>query len=216
MKKTSKPRINKIEAKEKLFARAYVENGGNLTQAAKAAGCRSKSDVGLAKTGRELLERPGTKAEIKRITELATKVTVQVLSSRQQREVLSAREVLERLSEQATFDPTPYLRGDGSFDLLKIRQDGVGHLFEKLEVQSTVFGDTCHARPYSHQRALIALAKIYGLDSKQEDGEVEKLRLGVAAYVQTRGCSWAEAVAALSVKYALVAKHSQKLLEGAK
>jgi hypothetical protein len=107
---------SELTARERLFVVAYLgEHKGNASAAALAAGYSDH------RQGWRALQRPRVRAAI---------------DARLDRAALSADEVLARLSEVATFDPTPYYRrGEDGYlrvDVDRLRADGKGHLIGAL------------------------------------------------------------------------------------
>jgi Terminase small subunit len=192
-------RIRKSQIKKKRFAEEYVASGGDGKTAARKAGSKAKDTTTAAN---ELLHDPEVQAEIRAVAAEVRSV-----------KILEGREILERLSEQATFDPTPYLNADGTVDLEKIKADNVGHLFQSWTVSETIFGKTCRAYPYSHQKALMQLAKCQGLEVAPKPNEFEAVRNGIKAYMDTNQCTLQQAIEFLSAKYPVVSRYAGKLME---
>ncbi len=143
--RTAKPaatHTTKAKLRTRKAAEAYVISGGDASEAAKAAGSKAKR---LRQAGHEILTKPDVQEEIGKFAD----------ECRSQR-VLTGRQVLERLSEQAVFDPTKYMLPSGAVDLDGIREDGVGHLFQSFTVRTRRKNKevtiTTFALPYSHQK----------------------------------------------------------------
>ncbi len=95
--------------KRRMFIEAYLKCW-NASEAARQAGYRLP---GLA--GHRLLKNDTIKAEIdRRIAE----------------EAMGADEVLQRLRDQAKFDPTPYMDSRGAVDIDALKAAGLGHLIK--------------------------------------------------------------------------------------
>jgi len=84
----------------------------NATRAAERAGYTGNANT-LGVTGHDLLTNPNIRAEIDR---------------RLRANIPSPDEVLTRIGQQAIVDVTPYVQEDGSLDVARMRDDGVGHM----------------------------------------------------------------------------------------
>ena len=86
----------------------------NATEAAKRAGYGDPENrVSLASLGSEVLRNPQIRVEIDR---------------RLKESIPSADQVLQRISQRAMVDVTPYLKDDQTLDVPKLANDGLGHL----------------------------------------------------------------------------------------
>lgn len=101
----------KLTDKQELFIHWYCILL-NATEAAARAGYEGDR-MTLANVGSENLGKPYVRAEIDRRLKAA---------------IPSADEVLNRVSQRAMVDVTPYLREDMTLDVVRMRDEGVGHL----------------------------------------------------------------------------------------
>jgi Terminase small subunit len=194
-------RTKKSQIKKQRFAEEYVAAGGDGKTAARKAGSKAKDTT---KAANELLRDPAVQAEIKVVADASRSA-----------KVLTAREVLERLSEQATFDPTPYMNKDGSVDLQKLQKEGKGHLIQGYDSVFSRITQTLHTKAffYSHQKALFQLADCFGLRQAPKQNEFESVRNGVKAYMDTNQSTLQQAIEFLSSKYPVVSRYAGRLLE---
>lgn len=109
---------DKLTGKQRAFVNAYLSNGMNGVQAAKAAGYKGTYNT-LCAVAHENLRKP-----------LIRKAIDQKLKAHK----LSADEVLAKLSEQAAASIDEFLDKDGNFDIKKARQRKKLHLIKKLTV----------------------------------------------------------------------------------
>lgn len=108
-----------LTGKQQAFINAYLSNGFNATEAARAAGYEG-NDVTLASVGYENLRKPQIALEV---------------SARFNEAAMSANEVLFRLSEIASGKVTDFVDEDGRFDLKLAKQRRKEHLLKKLKVK---------------------------------------------------------------------------------
>lgn len=128
-----------LTAKQKAFIEAYLTHW-NATKAALEAEYSPKTAYSI---GQENLKKPEIAAAIQ---------------ARLDEKVMSANEVLDRLSQQARFDLGKYVRGE-SVDLDALIADGYGHLIKAIKPGK--FGDTIEFHdPFA---ALQLLGKHHGL-----------------------------------------------------
>lgn len=165
----------KLTGKQKHFALFYAACL-NATEAAKLAGYKAKNEATFRAIGAENLTKPSIKAEIDR---LLTEKTMQ------------SHEVLSRLSEQATADPSDFfdinaMTGQPRLDLAKAAERGKIHLIKKITFGELGFVKSIEL--HSSQAALVHLGKAYGLftDKLQIDDwrsrAIEDIREGRIAY----------------------------------
>jgi len=98
-------RGNKLKPKHKLFADEYVSNGGNASEACRAAGIGKKGREG--QNGWNVLHREDVQAYLSSINDASSIV---VLDSK----TVSNERVLDEESKIAFFDPRVLFRDDGS------------------------------------------------------------------------------------------------------
>jgi len=91
----------------------------NATEAAKRAGYGDPENrVSLASLGSETLRNPQVRAEI---------------DKRLKASIPSPEEVLQRVSQRAMLDVTPYLKEDLTLDVKALAQAGLGHLVKGVK-----------------------------------------------------------------------------------
>lgn len=144
-----------LSHKQRRFVDAYLANGFNATRAAETAQYKQPHSQGP-----RLLENVGVDAAIRERLKAAA---------------MGADEVLARLSQQARFDPGPYLDFDAKGEFLgvklkKLTEDGYSHLIES--VTPTLHG--WNVKWADRQKALELLGRHHALftDNVKHDGEV--------------------------------------------
>lgn len=110
-----------LTTKQRMFVEAYLSNGFNATEAARAAGYKG-NDVTLASVGYENLRKPQIAAFV---------------SERTNEAAMSANEVLYRLSVIARADIADVVDEDGRFDFEKARRAKKTGLLRKLKRKTT-------------------------------------------------------------------------------
>ena len=77
-------------------------------------------------------------------------------------------EIVQRFLDMVRFDPSQYFKQNGSFDLPKIKADGLGWMIKSISskesMQGTKLVHTYSVEFHDGQKALNSLARIYGLD----------------------------------------------------
>ena len=137
-----------MRTRQKVFVEEYLKSW-NATQAAIKAGYSPRS---AASIGHENLRKPEIQAEIER---------------RIEQEVMSDKEVLLRLAQQARAEYAEFIRPDGSLDLEALKAHGKAHLIKSIK--RTRYG--LQVEFHDAQKALIQLARHQGLyEKKPEDG----------------------------------------------
>ncbi len=139
----------KLTAKQKMFVAHYLMCW-NATEAARRAGYSAKTTHAI---GWENLRKPEIKSAI---------------DARMAEYVMSANEVLTRLSQMASGNLVDVLNLDDEFDFELARETGMTHLIRKLKRRQYTDKDGNTTREtevelYSAQDALIQLAKYHGL-----------------------------------------------------
>jgi phage terminase small subunit len=115
--KEQKPK-RKLTLRQRKFVEEFL-HCWNASEAARRAGYKSKANV----IGSELLAIPSIRAEIDaRIAERA----------------MSADEVLDRLAQHARGDFSPFLREDGSIDLMSEQAKAAIGLLKKVKVKERI------------------------------------------------------------------------------
>jgi phage terminase small subunit len=133
---------NDLTEKEILFIHHYLSNNFNAKKAATSAGY---SEVSAHELGHRLLK----KVEVKK-----------AIDSYLTLETLPLKELTYRLGEIARNRGSDYIREDGSIDLEQLEADGLKWLVKRIRKSKN--GKTV-IELYDSQRALEALAKVYGL-----------------------------------------------------
>lgn len=110
-----------LTGKQRVFVDAYLSNGFNATEAARAAGYRGNNNV-LSVTGHENLRNP--------------KISV-IVKERLNEAAMSANEVIARLSEIARGEVDNFLDEDGKVDLKKARRLQKTKLLKKFKTKRT-------------------------------------------------------------------------------
>lgn len=199
-KKTEPIRWTKHKIRDRRFAEEYVASAGDGKRAVRAAGLKSKN---TAVAACEMLDREGVQSELS-----------EMMSEIRKDKVLTAEAVMERISEQAVFDPLPYMFDDGSVDLGALANDNKGHLVESFSTSSNPNTGIvkAHVKFHSQQRALFLLAECYGLRQTPKANELDAVRAGVKAYMQTQGCTLEDALQQLPARFPIVARYAPQLL----
>jgi phage terminase small subunit len=144
-----------LTTKQRLFVEAYLVNP-NATEAARRAGYKG-NDVTLGAVGGENLKKP---------------LIAALISERVEKAVMSADEVLQRLTEHATASLADLLDDEGRFDLEKAKREGKDHLMKKLKVRRNIAtsgtGNEFETVTYEYeihdpQAALVHLGKYHKL-----------------------------------------------------
>lgn len=195
------PKITGKKIRDRRFAEEIVIAAGNATEAARKIGVRAKN---AKVAGSELLAQETVQEEVK-----------QVMEEIHKEKVLTAQQVMERISAQATFDPLPYMNDDGTINLLQLQADGKGHLIQGYDSYFNTITQSHHTKVffYSHQKALFMMAECYGLKQAAKPNEFDAVRNGVRAYMQANHCTLEEALDRLPAKYPVVARYASRLLE---
>lgn len=201
-KKVASLRKSKAKLRNQRAAEAYVISGGNASEAAKASGSKAKR---LRQAGHEILTNPDVQDEIKQFS-----------AECRSQAVLTGRQVLERLSEQAIFNPLKYMNQDGSLKLDDIERDNVGHLFQGFTVRTVhklgVTITTATAVPYSHQKALGVLADCLGLKMAPKTNEFDSVCSSLRRYMEEANCTLVQALDKLG-HLDVVQRHREAILE---
>jgi hypothetical protein len=127
-------------AKQQAFVAEYLKCW-NASEAARRAGYTGDANT----VGPRLLADVGIKAEI---------------DQRKAELLMSADEVMVRLTEQGRAAYAPYIRPDGSVNMADLVLDGKAHLIKKIK--PTKEGNEIEF--YDAQTALAMIAKAHGLD----------------------------------------------------
>ncbi len=136
-----------MRTRQRVFVEEYLKSW-NATQAAIKAGYSPRS---AASIGWENLRKPEIQAEIER---------------RIEQEVMSDKEVLLRLAQQARAEYAEFIRPDGSLDLETLKAQGKAHLIKSIK--RTRYG--LQIEFHDAQKALIQLARYQGLYVKKAEG----------------------------------------------
>lgn len=147
-----------LTTKQRLFVEFYLADP-NGTQAAKKAGYKG-TDNALGVMAKKLLSNAKILALVsKRVTDA----------------VMSADEVLRRLSEHASASLADVLTEDGVFNLATAKANGKDHLLKKLKVRYDKEGTTHEYEIHDPQAALVHLGRYHKLftDKTEHSGEVE-------------------------------------------
>lgn len=129
-----------LTAKHQVFIAEYLKCW-NASEAARRAGYTGDANT----VGPRLLANVGISEEIER---------------RKAEIIMSADEVLARLTEQGRAAYSAYFTADGSVDLGKLIADGKAHLIKKIKPTK----EGLEVEFYDAQAALAQLAKANGLD----------------------------------------------------
>lgn len=127
-----------LSDQQKVFVEEYLRNGFIALKAARAAGYTSSASPWL------LMKHPTVRAAI---------------DERIKNMVMSADEVLHRLSEQARGEYGQYIMPDGEIDIERLVADGKGHLIKSIR-------DAKYGKSYQFEssvEALKLLARYYSL-----------------------------------------------------
>jgi phage terminase small subunit len=136
-----------LTTKQRLFVEAYLANP-NATDAARKAGYKG-NDVTLGAVGAENLKKPQIAA---------------LVSKRVEDAVMSADEVLRRLSEHARASLADVLDERERFVLKSAKAAGKDHLLKKLKVNVNKDGSITHEYEiHDPQAALVHLGKYHKL-----------------------------------------------------
>ena len=140
--------MSDLTDKQRVFIEEYLQCW-NATEAARRAGYEG-NDITLASVGYENLRKPQIAQRIKQ---------------RLQEKVMSADEVLSRLSEQARCEYTASIGKDGKVDLSQLKAAGKMHLVKGIK--ETKYGRQVEF--YDGQTALIQIGKHHGLFTDKVD-----------------------------------------------
>jgi phage terminase small subunit len=167
-----------LTTKQRLFVEAYLANP-NATEAARRAGYKG-NDVTLGAVGGENLRKP---------------LIAALISERVEKAVMSADEVLQRLTEHATASLADLLDDAGHFDLEKAKREGKDHLMKKLKVRRNIttsstntkcmtlkprrftlerFTNCLQTRPRSRVRTAIRLSRKYVVEVVSDSSDSRK------------------------------------------
>ena len=143
----------KLTGKQKVFVEAYLETL-NATEAARRAGYRATYES-LRRIGSQNLTKPKIRKEI---------------DSRLNEMVMSADEVLSRLSQQASAEYSEFMTKYGTLDLSKLIAEGKGHLIKRIKKDATGIDIWF----YDSQKALELLGKYHSLFTEKQEhtGEI--------------------------------------------
>ena len=143
----------KLTDKQKAFVEAYLKTL-NATEAARLAGYNATYES-LRRIGSQNLTKPKVREEIDlRLGEM----------------VMSANEVLERLSQQASGEYSEFMTSYGTLDLKKLIAEGKGHLIKRIKKDATGIDIWF----YDSQKALELLGKYHSLftEKQEHSGEI--------------------------------------------
>lgn len=129
-----------LSERERLFVEEYAINGFNGNAAALAAGYSAKSH----NSAHRLLRSPKVRAAIE---------------VRYKDHVMSADEVLARLTEQARGDYGNYIDNDGSVNIEQLKADGKAHLIKSIS--DSKYG--VRIEFYDSQKAMAIMGKYHRL-----------------------------------------------------
>lgn len=159
-----------LTLKQKKFVDYYFETGGNATVAAERAGYADNSDVSLRVQG----HRNITNANIN-----------EVIQARYKQSIMSADELLSRITSTARMDLGPYIDKYGRLagvDIDRLIADGHGHLIRGIKHtkhgSEIVFKDA--------QRAQDQLLKFYGLDKTETNVNVDNRHVSITYVTENR------------------------------
>ena len=125
--------------RQKRFVEQYATNGFNATGAAEVAGYQWPE-----KYAYRIIRQPKIKAAIQ---------------ARFKEHIMSADEVLARLTEQARGDIGNYIDDEGNVDFQKLKEEGKGHLVKSIS--DSKYGKRVEF--YSSQAAMQLMAKYHRL-----------------------------------------------------
>lgn len=140
--------MNRLTNRQRVFVAEYVKCW-NASAAARQAGY---SEHSAPSQGHRLLKNADVLAEIER---------------RKAELIMSADEVMARLTEQGRAAYAAYFTADGSVDLAKLKEDGKFHLVKKIKPTK----EGLEIEFYDAQAALAMLAKANGLDRIEVTGK---------------------------------------------
>lgn len=172
-----KPKRRKLTLKQEAFAEHYVANGGNGTQAARAAGYAGNDDV-LAHQAQDNLRNPQifayTRERLKGVK-------------------ANADEVLYLLADHMRGDIAIFsdcVKDNGELDLAKAREIGASHLVKKLKIRNFRDKDgnnitSTEIEIHDSQAAARTLAEIHGLKQqpRQNEDDAAKVSREIARLV---------------------------------
>lgn len=156
--------------KQRLFVEAYLgEAGLNATQAARLAGYKAKDDANFAVIGSENLRIPKIAAYI---------------AARMEAAIMSANEVMWRLSQQARGDIADFLDAKNKLDLEAARRNGKTSLIKKLKQRKLLDGlEEVEIELYDAQAALVHVGKYHKLfTDRVEHDTSDELKAYLARY----------------------------------
>lgn len=144
-----------LTRKEQLFVLAIM-SGSTQYDAARIAGYAGSTIMQFVRQGNQVYNRPKVRAAIQGFVE-----------EQAQEGVMSALEVLARLTAQARNEGAEYIRSDGTVDLAAVLEDGKGHLIKS--VRPGRYGTVVEF--YDSQKALELLGKYHGLFTDRVEQE---------------------------------------------
>lgn len=196
-----------LPLRRELLAEAYIANGGNGTQAARAAGYVG-NDASLAATASRALK------DVK-VQEYRRRRLTGVKAHTDEIHYLLADHLRANLG-----DFVDCLKDDGSLDLEKAQAKGVAHLVKELDCTTTYDEDgnktvKTKLKLHDSQTAAKVLADIHGLKQMPRENEIDNGQLAIAQakarqcyeYLLTRCESEEDALAVMGDRYPNLRQH---------
>ena len=141
-----------LSPKRRKFASEYVKNGFNGVQAIYAAGYQQGYNSARTEAWRLL-----TNADVKRYIKACVRKMVSD-------DVMTAQEVLQRLSKHARASLADVLTDDGEFNLQAAKDNHSDDLLKKLKVRKLKDGSVEHEYEiHDPQNALVQMARVHKL-----------------------------------------------------
>ena len=145
---TPKADMTPLNAKQRAFVAAYLENGGNALRAAIKAGYRHSSYASAGVQGHQVIKSIKVKAAIEEAMERAG---------------MGQEEVVRRLAEQARANPAQFF--DKRWRIKRAAVDKNGHLIRRLKAPSR--GRPAEVELHDGQAALVKIGLHLGMFSEK-------------------------------------------------